>query len=107
MLLALFLFDAEFVNIVSISFTALILNELIMVALSINTWHRYMLYAELISLAIYFTSILVLKQDFDLRFILTFAFAWKVVAITAVASLPLYLARLLARAYNPPSYTKL
>ncbi|KAJ9059424.1 putative aminophospholipid-translocase, variant 3 [Entomophthora muscae] len=38
MLLALYLFDTEFVNIVSISFTSLILNELIMVALSINTW---------------------------------------------------------------------
>jgi phospholipid-translocating ATPase len=34
----LILFENEFLNIVSISFTALILNELIMVALEITTW---------------------------------------------------------------------
>jgi hypothetical protein len=37
-LLAIMLFEREFINIVSISFTALILNELLMVALEINTW---------------------------------------------------------------------
>ena len=38
MILALFLFENEFLNIVAISFTALILNELIMVALEITIW---------------------------------------------------------------------
>lgn len=38
MLMSLFLFEDEFINIVAISFTALILNELIMVALEITTW---------------------------------------------------------------------
>ena len=38
MLMSLVLFETEFLNIVSISFTALILNELIMVALEITTW---------------------------------------------------------------------
>ena len=42
MMLALWLFEDEFLRIVSISFTALIFNELLMVALEINTWHRYM-----------------------------------------------------------------
>lgn len=37
---ALILFEDEFIHIVSISFTALILTELIMVALTISTWHR-------------------------------------------------------------------
>ena len=39
MIMSLVLFENEFLNIVSISFTALILNELIMVALEINTWY--------------------------------------------------------------------
>lgn len=39
MILALFLFENEFLNIVAISFTALILNELIMVALEITIWY--------------------------------------------------------------------
>ncbi|CAJ0881356.1 8247_t:CDS:10 [Entrophospora sp. SA101] len=38
MIMSIFLFEDEFVNIVSISFTALIINELLMVALEINTW---------------------------------------------------------------------
>ena len=37
--MSLVLFENEFLNIVSISFTALILNELIMVALEITTWY--------------------------------------------------------------------
>jgi phospholipid-translocating ATPase len=37
---ALVLFEDEFIHIVAISFTALILTELIMVALTIRTWHR-------------------------------------------------------------------
>lgn len=38
MILSLLLFETEFLNIVAISFTALILNELIMVALEITKW---------------------------------------------------------------------
>ncbi len=48
MIMSLVLFETEFLNIVSISFTALILNELIMVALEITTWSvpsvRYFVY---------------------------------------------------------------
>ncbi len=39
MIIALVLFENEFLNIVAISFTALILNELIMVALEITIWY--------------------------------------------------------------------
>ena len=38
MIMSLVLFENEFLNIVSISFTALILNELLMVALQITIW---------------------------------------------------------------------
>ena len=42
MIMSLVLFENEFLNIVSISFTALILNELIMVALEVTTWSVYL-----------------------------------------------------------------
>jgi len=42
MIMSLVLFENEFLNIVSISFTALILNELIMVALEITTWSVFL-----------------------------------------------------------------
>ena len=38
MIMSLVLFENEFLHIVSISFTALISNELFMVALEITTW---------------------------------------------------------------------
>jgi phospholipid-translocating ATPase len=38
MMMSLYIFENEFLNIVAISFTALVLNELIMVALEISTW---------------------------------------------------------------------
>ena len=38
MIMSLVLFENEFLNIVSISFTALVLNELILVAVEITTW---------------------------------------------------------------------
>lgn len=37
---ALILFEDEFIHIVAISFSALIMTELIMVALTVRTWHR-------------------------------------------------------------------
>ena len=61
---ALLLFEDEFIHVVSISFTALILTELIMVALTIRTWHWLMIIAEFISLAIYILSLIILKDFF-------------------------------------------
>ena len=43
MIISLVLFENEFLNIVAISFTALILNELIMVALEITIWYGVIL----------------------------------------------------------------
>lgn len=43
---ALLVFDSDFIHIVSISFTALIVTELIMVALTVHTWHYAMLLAQ-------------------------------------------------------------
>lgn len=61
---ALFLFEDEFIHVVAISFTALILTELIMVALTVRTWHYLILLAELFSLGIYVLSLIVLKDTF-------------------------------------------
>jgi phospholipid-translocating ATPase len=44
-------------RLISVSFTALVLNELVMIAIEINTWHRYMIYSEIATFAFYFLSI--------------------------------------------------
>ena len=69
---ALLLFEDEFIHVVSISFTGLILTELIMVALTIRTWHWLMVIAEFISLAIYILSLIILKDIFGKLFFLYF-----------------------------------
>ena len=64
MLLGFLLFEAQFIHVVSITFTALVLNELLMVALTIRTWHGLMLLAELFSVIIYISSLAVLRDYF-------------------------------------------
>lgn len=61
---ALLLFESEFVHVVAISFTALILTELLMVALTVRTWHWLMVVAELFSLACYLASLAILSEYF-------------------------------------------
>ncbi|GAB5587710.1 Putative aminophospholipid-translocase [Umbelopsis nana] len=107
MILSILLFEDEFIHIVSISFTALIFNELLMVAFEINTWHRIMIISEIVTILIYVGSMWILPTYFDMTFILTTRFVWKVAVITAVSSLPLYLVKFIKRRYAPPSYTKL
>ncbi|XP_064409595.1 probable phospholipid-transporting ATPase IIB isoform X2 [Latimeria chalumnae] len=115
---ALLLFESEFVHVVAISFTALILTELLMVALTIRTWHWLMVLAEFFSLGSYVASLAFLNAYFgigrvslgsflDVTFITTLAFLWKVSAITVVSCLPLYILKYLKRKFSPPSYSKL
>ncbi|TKC49240.1 hypothetical protein EI555_010561 [Monodon monoceros] len=104
---ALVLFESEFVHVVAISFTALILTELLMVALTVRTWHWLMAVAELLSLGCYVASLAFLNQYFDVPFIMTVTFVWKVSAITVVSCLPLYVLKYLKRKLSPPSYSKL
>uniref|UniRef100_A0A8C2JP68 Phospholipid-transporting ATPase n=1 Tax=Cyprinus carpio TaxID=7962 RepID=A0A8C2JP68_CYPCA len=104
---ALVLFDQEFVHVVVISFTALILTELLMVALTVRTWHWLMVVDELISLSCYLASLAFLNEYFDFSFIMTRMFLWKVCVITLVSCLPLYIIKYLKRKFSPPSYSKL
>ncbi|XP_070368922.1 probable phospholipid-transporting ATPase IIB isoform X10 [Equus asinus] len=104
---ALLLFESEFVHVVAISFTALILTELLMVALTVRTWHWLMVVAEFLSLGCYIASLAFLNEYFDVAFITTVTFLWKVSAITVVSCLPLYVLKYLKRKLSPPSYSKL
>jgi phospholipid-translocating ATPase len=51
-------------QLVAVSFTALVLNELVMIALEIHTWHHYMIYSEIATFALYFVSIPFLGEYF-------------------------------------------
>eukprot|EP00842_Homolaphlyctis_polyrhiza_P000579 jgi/Hompol1/1521/HPOL_003445-RA len=100
MMLAIWLFEDEFVRVVSISFTALIFNELLMVALEITTWHPFMIYSQLGTLAIYVGSMWLLPAYFGN----VSSFQSR---LSPFSSLPLYLYKTVQWRINPPSYTKL
>lgn len=66
MLVAIFTFDSSMYNIVSITFTVLILTELLNVAFEIHTWHWMMIVSEVLTLILYFVSMVILKSYFGI-----------------------------------------
>ncbi|KAF8636096.1 hypothetical protein AX17_003801 [Amanita inopinata Kibby_2008] len=107
MIMSLVLFENEFLHIVSISFTALILNELIMVALEITTWHIYMVISEIVTLFFYVISIAFLPEFFDLTFVVSLDFAWKVTVIVAISAMPLWIIKVIQSRFAPAVSSKL
>ncbi|KAJ4480845.1 protein transporter [Lentinula aciculospora] len=107
MIMSLVLFENEFLHIVSISFTALVLNELIMVALEITTWHTYMIISEVVTLFFYVISIAFLPEYFDLSFVVTVGFAWKVAVIVGISAMPLWIVKVIKSRIAPAASSKL
>ncbi|CAF0909288.1 unnamed protein product [Didymodactylos carnosus] len=101
------LFDDDFIHVVSITFTSLILTELLMVSLTIRTWHPLMIVAQLLSLACYVLSLIVFKSYFDAQFLQSFDFIWKVLVVTLASCLPLYILKFIQVKCAPPIQTKL
>ncbi|PHH83416.1 hypothetical protein CDD82_1350 [Ophiocordyceps australis] len=91
---------------VAVSYTVLVLNELIMVAIEITTWHPIMIISILGTFFVYVGSIPFLGGYFDLEFIITWGFLWRVLAIGAISLIPPYAGKLIRRAIKPPSYRK-
>lgn len=71
---ALILFEQDFNHIVAITFTALILTELLMVGLTVRSWHILMVIAMLMSLICYIASLVILRDYFGNLTLLTI---WK------------------------------
>jgi phospholipid-translocating ATPase len=95
-LLALVMFPYDsFINIVAITFSALILTELLNVASQIETWNIWIAGSEIISFILYAICILLLKNYFNLQFIVTVDFFWKVLMITAISWCPLHFTKII------------
>ncbi|KAL1835532.1 hypothetical protein VTK73DRAFT_5548 [Phialemonium thermophilum] len=91
---------------VAVSFTVLVLNELLMVAIEITTWHWVMVVSILGTFLVFAGSFPFLGRYFDLEFVLTLGFLWRVAAIGAISLVPPYAGKLIRRTMNPPSYRK-
>ncbi|CAK7272015.1 Putative aminophospholipid-translocase [Sporothrix epigloea] len=91
---------------VAVSYTALVLNELLMVAIEITTWHPVMVVCIVGTFLLYVGSLPFLGRYFDLEYVLTIGFLWRVVAICAISLVPPYAGKLIRRTMKPPSYRK-
>lgn len=91
---------------VSVSFTVLVINELIMVACEVVTWHWIMTASLLGTFAMYAGSVPFLGDYFDLSYVWSWGFVWRVAAISAISLVPPYSVKILRRTLKPPSYRK-
>lgn len=66
-----------------------------------------MVISEVATLMLYCVSIVFLPEFFDLRFVLSLQFFWKVSLIVAISSFPLWAIKAIKRRLAPPSYSKL
>ncbi|OJD12319.1 hypothetical protein AJ78_07067 [Emergomyces pasteurianus Ep9510] len=93
-------------KLISVSFTALVLNELVMVAVSITTWHPVMILCIVGTAAVYAASVPFLDDYFDLKYVITLAWVWRVAVVAAVSLVPVWAVKLISRTWSPPSYRK-
>jgi len=86
-MLGLFMFRDSFANIVMITFTALILIEILNVYTQIHVFTAKMMLMQIASAVVYMVSLMLLHEYFDLQYI-DGQFVSKVVFIVIVSWLP-------------------
>jgi len=96
----------KFQRMVAVSYTVLILNELLMVAVEITTWHPIMILSIIGTAGVYFGSVPFLGDYYDLAYMVSVGFLWRTVLILAIALIPPYAGKILGRTLRPPSYRK-
>ena len=98
--------ENNFTNIVSITFTALILTELLNVITEINKFHWGMGVSEVVTGIIYMISMFALKAYFDLNYLFSNEFILRVMVITLCSWLPLHAAIKIRDRMCPPDHRK-
>lgn len=93
-------------RLISVSFTALILNELLMVAIAVTTWHPIMIFCIIGTALGYAASVPFLGDYFDLEYIITVDWLWRVATVCAVSVIPVWIGKVVKRSWKPPSYRK-
>jgi phospholipid-translocating ATPase len=83
-----------------------VLNELIMVAVAVTTWHPIMIACIVGTGAIYAASVPFLGDYFDLSYIVSWGWVWRVAAVAAISLVPVWGGKVIRRTWKPPSYRK-
>ncbi|EWC44807.1 hypothetical protein DRE_06445 [Drechslerella stenobrocha 248] len=98
--------QAKFLRMVTISFTALVLTELVMVALEVTTWCAWMIGAEVGTLVVFFASWPLLKDLLDLESVKSVWYWAEVLGILTVAVGPVAVGKAVRGWWRPENYQK-
>ena len=98
--------ETGFRQMVAVSYSVLVINELIMVAAEVTTWHPVMIFSLLGTAGIYCGSVPLLGEYFDLSFVISVGFLWRVAAISVASLGPVWIGKVIRRRVKPPSYRK-
>ncbi|KAI5150324.1 phospholipid-translocating ATPase [Nematocida ausubeli] len=106
MILTLLFFESALIQLVSITFSCLVLNELLMVFLCVSKVHKLMLIAQSVSIFLYLISFKVLSDEIQIpaewrKFLL------QVLLVNIIAILPAFAQCAWRLWMNPPSYRKI
>ena len=99
-------FNDSFANIVTITFSSLIIVELLNVYSVVNRFNWKMLIASLFTLIIYIVSIYSFRSYFNTSYI-DVELLWKIVALTVASWLPLHLTKVIVDCIDPPEQKKI
>ncbi|TBU04869.1 phospholipid-transporting ATPase [Hamiltosporidium magnivora] len=105
MLLSFYFFEHELFSIVTITFSCLIVNEILMVGLSVRM-SRLMVYAMGLSVFFYFLSFFILKDELRMP-VGVFKFLGSVLVISMCAIVFSLVQKAWSRYFAPPMHTKL
>ena len=103
MLGTLMFFNESFTNIVTITFRALIMCELLNVYSSVHHLNWRIIGSSVLTLFVYFLSIALLPQYFDTSYI-TWMFVVKVLLITLVSWMPLHMFQCIVDRIDPSEF---
>jgi len=104
MLCMIFLFENNMNHIITVTFTVLILTELLNIAFEIITWNWVILIGEIVTLVLYFVSMLLLPDAFSLSLVQTGGFWWRVALSLVFCCLPISLTKFVYRKIRPPAW---
>jgi phospholipid-translocating ATPase len=100
MLLCFWLFENSFTEIVTITFTALILSELLNINTALTRMNKIVLTSQILTLIVYFASIYFLRDIIDVS-VIDAAFLKNVAIIVLVSWGPLQLLKVLRKRLDP------
>lgn len=103
MLGTIMFFNESFTNLVTITFTALIITEILNVYSSVHNLQWKMIVSSVLTFMMYIMSIALLRSYFDTSYI-TWIFMAKVLCITLISWLPLHILKVIVEKIDPSEF---